>query len=451
VFLKAHIARLCSSAIVWSYATTFLRFGGVLLVLPVVLRSVPTAELGLFYFFQTLNVVTSLIDAGVGPTVYRSVSYAFAGAQSLKEKGYEVETTKEEASPNAGLLARIVGTYSRFYLLGAGVLLFVFLVICSPFVWHLTEQINNPASGRGVWILLAGAGAFNFAGSLWNSVLAGLNRIREQQRVQLVSIAIGYLVTIVALLLGWGLWALAVSTVIQAFLSRELARRISHSYLFYLGVDLKKLSFDSGLFATLWPSAWRSGLVSAGVSAYLSIPVFYTSSFTNLDQAASVGLAMQIALTVGQVASVVILVKGPLFGILRVSGEIGKLHKIFYQRLVIATFLSLAGSIGVLMMGNWFIHDLIRSKTHLPSLGVLALILLFVALDNLQANFRGLAISANQMGFWKIIAFGGGGVVVASFFALKSGMLLFFCVLILVKLIIIDLPIVAFGAKTLCP
>ena len=160
---------------------------------------------------------------------------------------------------------------------------------------------------------------------------------------------------------------------------------------------------------------------------------------------------MQIALTVGQVASVVILVKGPLFGILRVSGEIGKLHKIFYQRLVIATFLSLAGSIGVLMMGNWFIHDLIRSKTHLPSLGVLALILLFVALDNLQANFRGLAISANQMGFWKIIAFGGGGVVVASFFALKSGMLLFFCVLILVKLIIIDLPIVAFGAKTLCP
>lgn len=443
------IRRITSSALVWSYATTVLRFGGLLLVLPIVLRSVPNDELGLFYFFQTLSVLVTLIDAGVGPTVYRSVNYALAGARELQRKGYELAPVESNNTPNLPLLGQLVGTYSRFYQIGALALLAVFVLGCSPFVWKITEELQNPSTGRAVWMFLAVAGAINFAGALWGSMLLGLNRVREHQGVQFVTIACGYLVTAGGLLAGWGLWALAASTAIQAFLGRELARRICHRTLTDLGADLKALRFDRELFTTLWPSAWRTGLVTAGVSAYLSIPVFFTSNFSSLDEAGSIGLAMQLAVTVGQVASVVFVVKGPMFAIFRVSGEVGKLRTLFFTRLAIMVSLLAAGSIAVLVLGDWAIHDVIGSKTPLPDFTAFLLILLFAGMDNIQSTFRGLAISANQISFWKIICFGAIAVGAISFFGLGGGVTLFLAVLVVGKFLMIDIPIIKFGLLTL--
>ena len=71
--------------VVWSYVGTFLRFGSSLLVLPFILKTIPSEQLGIWYIFQTLNSLVALLDFGFSGTVVRNVAYSWAGVADLSQ------------------------------------------------------------------------------------------------------------------------------------------------------------------------------------------------------------------------------------------------------------------------------------------------------------------------------------------------------------------------------
>ncbi len=442
------LRKIASSAVVWSYATTALRFGGLFLVLPVVLRTVPEDQLGFFYLFQTFAVISALLDAGVGPTVSRSVSFAWAGAERLERRGHQLLDQATSTGPNWDLLTRILHTFSRFYLGGAFLLFVVLGLGCLPFIWSVTSSLTNPTEGRWIWMFFVLGSAWNFANSIWPSMLGGMNRVKNQQVAQLISIAVGYAVTVGGLLAGWQLWALALSGFVQAVVLRHRARSVC---MRVAGEHFRTppRGFDRDLFATVWPASWRTGVLWVAVSAYLSIPVFLTTKFGGLGEAAQMGLAVQLAMTVCQVAVVAVVVKVPQFSILKVRGEKEALVNLFTERMLAFAMLYAAGALAVVLLGNWILHVLIGSKTPLPSQATLVVVMVWGGIEGLQSLFRGVALAANDTRVWKAVIVGAAVTAGASLWAIPLGAPKWLFIMLLAKTLFLDVPVFANGLRSL--
>ena len=78
---------------IWGYLSQFLQYGAALLVLPLLLRKLSSAELGIWYVFMTISALVTMLDLGFTPTLARNVSYVLGGAKRLLKDGFEVLST----------------------------------------------------------------------------------------------------------------------------------------------------------------------------------------------------------------------------------------------------------------------------------------------------------------------------------------------------------------------
>ena len=67
--MKRFAQRIYQSAIAWNFLSTFLRVGAGVIILPMILRTMPPEQLGLWYVFGTLGAFATLLDFGFEPTV----------------------------------------------------------------------------------------------------------------------------------------------------------------------------------------------------------------------------------------------------------------------------------------------------------------------------------------------------------------------------------------------
>jgi len=80
------INRLYNSAVVWSWVFNGIRLVSGLLLLPLVLHELSTADLGMYYVLLSLVALAPIIDFGFGPTMGRFVSYAMGGRKPSRPR-----------------------------------------------------------------------------------------------------------------------------------------------------------------------------------------------------------------------------------------------------------------------------------------------------------------------------------------------------------------------------
>jgi O-antigen/teichoic acid export membrane protein len=442
------VRRLFNTGIFWSYSTTCLRFGGLLLILPVVLRKIPSEQLGLFYLFQSLYTIAFFLDIGFSATITRTVSYLWVGAPSIQAPGGAKVQTASSAIPNWPLIQELIGTFQPFFHMSAVALFLILSAICIPYYEKAAHALESPHEAVLIWLAMSFGTSLNFAGSIWPALLGGINHVRDQQFGQFLAIAAGYMVTLVGLLLGFQLWALVVSQIAQGLLNREYAR-LRFQQVVGTEIRFDRLMFDWTVMKKIWPSAWRTGLIGGAVTFILNLPVLMTSSLIGLDKAASVGLTMQIALMVSQLASVGMLVKMPMFSMLRVQRQRQEIRRIFFQRLALYGVLLGVGTGCVFLLGDWILVHVVHSKTPLPSQLLMLLIFIFVGVEGFQALFRLLAMSSNELSFWKPLVFSCALLPLLGWSTIGRGMILFLGVLIVVKFIVMDQTLIRVGIHTL--
>src|SRR5215472_3993524 len=111
-FFRYAISRASQSAVAWSlFATAFRLLSGVL-VLPLMVRLIPSDHLGLWYVFLSLQGIAALFDLGFSPAVTRAAGYLWGGARQLQKFGVaKVETGAQlSPEPNYLLLTSLVTT-----------------------------------------------------------------------------------------------------------------------------------------------------------------------------------------------------------------------------------------------------------------------------------------------------------------------------------------------------
>jgi O-antigen/teichoic acid export membrane protein len=397
-FFRHAVSRASQSAVAWSlFATAFRLLSGVL-ILPLVVRILPSDHLGLWYVFLSLQGIAALFDLGFSPAVTRAAGYLWGGAQQLRKFGVaQVETgERANAQPNYPLLTSLVATmrlYYRFFGIGSGVIM---LLTGGAWIWIKTQNFPDAVSLRACYAVFVFGGFLNATGDLWPALLSGINGVRAAQKI-LVGSAFINLVTIVAgLLAHFGIWSLVIGTVgAGAFI--RWAGRSSFFRLATLKLDRQSRP-NFQLIGTLWPTAWRSGLVSLGGFLVVSANTLICSVFLDLKQTASYGLSLSLIAILAYASSSFIQIKLPLINQLRATNQTSEIVELWIQRTRISIVVFVLGGLLLLFGGNYALQT-IGAKTLLLPSAQLALAILIFGLEMHHSLYAGLIISENQNPF----------------------------------------------------
>src|SRR5262249_33856464 len=172
-FFRYVSGRASQSAVAWSlFATAFRLLSGVL-VLPLIVRVLPSDHLGLWYVFLSLQGIAALFDLGFSPAVTRAAGYLWGGAQELKKFGVAQMQTGDRANlePNYPLLTSLVATmrlYYRFFGIGSGLIMFI---VGGAWIWLKTQNLPDAPSLRACYAVFVFGGFLNATGDLWPALL----------------------------------------------------------------------------------------------------------------------------------------------------------------------------------------------------------------------------------------------------------------------------------------
>jgi O-antigen/teichoic acid export membrane protein len=397
-FFRYAISRASQSAVAWSLIATAFRLLSGVLVLPLVVRILPSDHLGLWYVFLSLQGIAALFDLGFSPAVTRAAGYLWGGARQLRKFGVaQLETTEAvEPQPNYSLLTSLVATmrmYYRFFGIGSGL---VMLFAGGTWVWIKTQDFPDAASLRACYGVFVFGGFLNATGDLWPALLSGINGVRSAQKILVGSAFINFVTTVSGLLAHFGIWSLVIGTVAAGAFIR-LAGRISFFRLAGLQVDRQSpVNFD--LIGTLWPTAWRSGLVSLGAFLVISANTLICSAFLNLKQTASYGLSLSLIAIVIAASSTFVQIKLPLVNQLRALNRTNEIMDLWIQRTRVSIAVFIFGALVLLFFGNPALQQ-IGAKTLLLPKAQLAFALLIFGLEMHHTLYAGLIISENQNPF----------------------------------------------------
>ena len=397
-FVRSAFSRASESAVVWSFFATGLRLLSGVLVLPLIVRRLPSDHLGLWYVFLSLQGIASLFDLGFSPAVTRAAGYLWAGAQQLRKFGVVRVDADARANlqPNYELLNSLVATmrlYYRFFGVASGLTM---LVVGGAWIWVKTENLPDATTLRLCYAVFVFGGFLNATGDLWPALLSGINGVRAAQKILVGSTFISFVTTAGGLLAHFGIWSLVFATVGAGAFIRWAGR----ASFFELATNRlnRHARPQLHLIAKLWPTAWRSGLVSLGAFLVLSANTLICSALLNLKVTASYGLSLSLIAMLAYASSTFIQIKLPLINQLRAVDQIHDIVELWIQRTRVSIVFYIMGGLFLLFAGNYALQ-MIGSKTLLLPMGQLALALLVFGLEMHHSLYAGLVISENENPF----------------------------------------------------
>ena len=120
--------------LIWNYSTTFLKIASTALLLPFILRIMPSLMVGIWSVFMTIAAFSGLLDFGFNPSFSRNVTYVFIGVRTFKVDGFE-SASIENQMIDYGLLKGLISTMRWFYL-RIDIILFLLLATLGTYYFY---------------------------------------------------------------------------------------------------------------------------------------------------------------------------------------------------------------------------------------------------------------------------------------------------------------------------
>jgi O-antigen/teichoic acid export membrane protein len=411
--MKSLLQRVHRSAAAWSFFATLLRLGANFFALPLVLRKLPPDEFGVWIIFGSIGGLASLLDLGFEPTITRMASYAWGGATRFAAFGiHQNEAEPAGHKPNLPLLRDLIATL-KAYCFFVGLAVLVLLTAGGGgWIWFKTQGLASAETLRLAWLVYAAGCCLNFVIGRWPALLTGVGAVREAQLAAIVSLLLYYVIVTAGLLAGLGIWALVLGYLGMGFVARSQGQWFFKKIV-CLPEGLPSAHFHREIFRAIWPSAWRTGLMSIGAFLTLQANTLVCSAFLSLKTTAAYGLSFQLVAMLFGLCWVWITVKLPVINTLRVQGRNDEIVTLFARRMRLTLLSYVAGALVIIFVAPLALHWL-GSKTPLISTEQLAVLALVRFLELHHSMYAVLVLSENHNPFVKSSLVFGSAIVVVS-------------------------------------
>jgi O-antigen/teichoic acid export membrane protein len=398
---KALLNRLHKSAVVWSWIFNAVRLVSGVILLPLVLRELSPADLGMYYVLLSLVALAPLIDFGFGPTIGRFVGYAMGGAKTLHAQGV-FKSAESESSPNYALLWQLLLTTRVLYrYIAIGV--FIIMGIWGTYVVEMRiGETSSELITRLAWGITLVATVFDIYWNWWNTCLVGMNEVRSAARIALLAMLIRLVVAGVLLLSGAGLLSVPIGSLIGSAIWRGLAR-LRCLALLKDQPRPEKVDIKENL-RVLWPNSWRLGVQF--MSGYLTINANTAICLATFGLAANAryGLSVQLMNIAAEMAAVWTYTRWPQIAQFQARHEHLSIQRALWPRFWLQniTFLILAG--GIVFCGPTLLQWLGSGKEMLPATW-LQVLMLYSFLNMQFVMWSTLIATGNRLSYlWPTVA-----------------------------------------------
>jgi hypothetical protein len=392
--------RFANTAVFWSWIFNFIRLAYGLILLPLVLHKLSTADLGMYYVLLSLAALAPLVDFGFGETIGRFITYAMGGAREIQAQG--LPKPGDSNASNYTLLWELLAATRFIY----RCLTLAVLVIVGIYGTYMVElRIHETSSvliTRLAWVVTLMGTMFDIYFNWWCVYLRSMNEVLAAARINVIVFVTRLVLAAGLLCVGAGLLSIPIAGVVSDGLMRYLARSrclaLLENHPSPPKTDVKKI------IKLLWPNTWRVGVLV--FSNYLTVnanTAICLGAF-GLPANAKYGLSIQLMNIAATMASVWFTVKRPLLGQYLARHDLAAVRRVLWPRLWLQnlTFLFLAA--GVVLCGAMALKWIGGGKEIL-SMGWLAVLMLYFFVYSQYVTWGTLLATANNLAYlWPTVA-----------------------------------------------
>lgn len=390
--------------IIWGYLGTILNSGMNILILPVILKMLPTNELGLWYTFTAIAELAMLLDFGFTVTISRNISYAWSGAKTIQKKGISLESVDD--CPNFKLFNQVIMVSRSIYFFVSLIVLLTLSTLGTAFILSVTEGSIATNDFLLAWAIYIAAVFLNIYYSYWTPVLKGIGAVKQDYQSNVISKAIQMTVSVILLLLGYKLLAVSIGYFIGSISKRLIAK-----YMFYRYDDVRNnltviKQYNSSwserinIFQMMWTNAYKQGLMVLAQYLTDKFSLLVCSAFFGLEMSAIFGLSMQLIGLIGTLGTVLYNTYLPSFNQLRIQNNSIKAYRLLTMSVGVQSVVIIMGGVFAVVFSNPFLR-LIGSQSRVLPVAPFIVLLIFYIIHYNQRIHVAYIMTSNELPMFK--------------------------------------------------
>jgi len=393
--------------IIWNYAATFLKIASSALLLPFILRMMPSETVGIWSVFMTITAFSYLLDFGFNPSFARNVTYILSGVRILKINGFET-VSSENQTIDYGLLKGLINAMRWFYLRMAIVLLLLLSTLGTYYIYSLLQNYKgDPQEIYLAWGLLCLINTYNLYTLYYDSLLQGIGLVKRSKQILIIGQTIYLVIASLLIIAGYGLVAIVSAQASSVIIIRWLSYHSFFTDEIKQKLQIVKPQPKKEVIKAISPNALKIGLTSLGGFMVERSAIVIGSLYLTLKEIASFGITIQLITVIAGLATIYTVTYIPRIAQLRISDNNSTIKELYLKGQIVLLLTYTAGGTVLLLLGEWALK-LIGSQTQLmPRL----LILTATVISFLESN-HGIAgmilLSKNEVPFFKASLLSGG-------------------------------------------
>jgi len=386
--------------IYWNYAATFFKLASAAIILPFILRFLPSETVGIWTVFMTISTFSYLLDFGFNPTFSRNVTYVLSGVRNLKKDGFEI-LSEQDNNVDYSLLKGLIRSMKWIYL-RLSLILFIALISFGTYYIFtvLKTYTGNPKEVYISWFILILINSYYIYSLYYESLLIGKGLIKKSKQI-IVFGQSTYLITAIVLILnGFGLIAIVSAQAISVIINRWLL------YKAFFTNEVKESLRDRNcppvkyVLQAIYPNAIKIGLTSLGSFLVQRSAILIGSFYLSLSEIASYGITLQLILIISTLSLIYSSTYQPKISQQIVYNNYEAVKEIYIKGQICLFFTYFVCGIGLILLGDEILK-LIGSKTLLLSKPMISVFLIISLLEANQSLAGTILLSKNEVPFFK--------------------------------------------------
>ena len=395
--------------IFWTYLSKFLRIGQGLILLPLILRYLPTDQIAIWALFSSITALVSVFDLGFSNVFSRDLTQILSGKtiSQTKIKGEVNNDTFDSSS-----LKKLLVIMKKFYKY-VSLLLFCFLAILGTFyVYTIGKDVDNKYQLYFSWGFLIGSAMLNFFYNYLTIILESKGLIKETQKISVCGIFLSMFFAIIGVFLGWGLIAITLSGFVSVIFNRFFLYRLYNKEIKSILPDIE-FEFDISYFKEIWAVTYRVSIASISSIAIYRSGIIIISLFLPLKEAGTFAFSMNLAFILSEVSFMYFYTHLPQINSMVHHGNNIGLKKTLLSSIIMSIISLSFGGCVLIFFGN-DILAVIGSNMNLIHGIPFAFVILILVLDHIQNMSTFILFSENKLDYMWPYAISSGLIILTT-------------------------------------
>jgi len=386
--------------VIWNFAATFMRIASGVIVLPLVLRLLPSQEVGLWNIFLTIGSLATLLDFGFSNSFSRNVTYIFSGVKTLIPKGY-CAVDENDRSIDYGLLKSVISAMRRYYGILAGIFLLIFFAISPYYLTSILQKYNGDR--HEIWIAWFTYGvlvAYQLYTYYYSSILTGRGLVKRSLQIIIIGQTSRIVISVICLLSGLGIMSLVIGQFTSDVINRSLC------YFAFYDKDIRvKLKVKSEIpvkevMKIMTPNAVKIGITTIGGFFINKAVMFIAPLYLSLSAIGSFGTTKQMIDLIVSLGGIWFATYYPKTTLYTVNKDVEGVKRLYIKGKLCLIGVFIVCGLGLIFVGPPLLI-FIKSNTHLLSSSMIFVFLIVAFLEANHGMSGLLLLTKNEVPFVK--------------------------------------------------